>query len=81
MRRIIGLLGALSLAGCPGKGWDSGADDTGSGATCCSFSCSDGTNGQVSFTVSDSDCDDYADEQCSLSGSGVTTSDYSMGGC
>lgn len=79
MRRAALLLSVVA-AGCPGvKFGDSG--DTGSYATCCTFSCDDGTEGAVSFTVDASDCDAYALDQCSLAGAAVSSASFEEEGC
>lgn len=67
------------LVACPtGKPYDS--SDTGY-STCCSFTCSDGTSGSVSFTVDDADCDSYASDQCGLAGADVSSSDFADQEC
>ena len=67
------------LMGCPtGKPFDS--SDTGY-STCCSFTCSDGTFGTVSYTVDQADCDSYASDQCGLAGAEVSSSEFSDGEC
>lgn len=74
------LLAGCVLAGCvDGKPFDS--SDTGGYETCCAFSCDDGTSGTVTFTIDASDCSSYADDQCSLAGAGVSSADFSDGGC
>ena len=57
------------------------SSDSGGGGSCCAFACDDGTSGTVSFATSQGDCQDYADDQCSLAGSSTSSADYEDGGC
>ena len=74
--RALALSLLLLLMGCPGKSSDTAGEET-----CCSFACSDGTTGEVSFTVDAADWSSYAESQCDLAGAAVSQADYSDVAC
>lgn len=74
--RWVAVLALAPLVGCVDK-----LDDTGVVESCCTFSCDDGTTGEVSFTVDAADCDAYAENQCAANGAAVSSAAYQDVAC